>query len=207
MTMPAQEPVERVSFAEYLRREEKALNRHEFHEGEILAMSGGTHRHARIASQTLVALAQRLAGGPCYPVGADSRLRQKQDQRYVYPDLSVICGEAELDPSDPKQTTITNARLVVEVLSDSTEAYDRGEKFYYYRLVESLREYVLVSQMKPLIEVFLRKDDGSWTFDSFSGLDTVARLRSLEIDLPLAEVYAGLSFENRDTAQRGQASV
>ena len=116
-------------------------------------------------------------------------------RRYFYPDASVVCGEPQYDEADANETTIVNPRLIVETLSASTEAYDRGEKFTHYRHLASLREYVLVSQDRPAVETFLRRDDGTWTFSSHEGVAAVARLASLEIDLPLAEVYAGIPFE------------
>lgn len=193
MTVPVAK-TERVSFAEYLRREERAVDKHEFHNGEMLAMSGGTYEHSRVAANLISSMANRLAGGPCFVLESNMRTRQLQDRHYVYPDALVICGEPAFDPDDRNRTTITNPTAVFEILSASTEAYDRGEKFNLYRGIEILREYVLVSQHHPLVETFLRQDDGSWSLLAYEGQGAVARLRSLDIDLPLAEVYAGIKF-------------
>lgn len=123
------------------------------------------------------------------------RVRIPRRLRYVYPDISVVCGPPEFDPDDPKKTTIINPRVIAEVLSDSTESYDRGGKFEACREIPSLHEYVLVSQHEPLVEVFLRQTEGAWLFNAWKGLETATALRSLEITLPLSEIYAGLKFK------------
>ncbi len=193
MTVPVEK--HRHTIEEYLRLEEKALDRHEFHDGEILAMSGGTYRHSRINTNTLVELATRLKGKPCHPLDSNMRVRIALLPRYVYPDINVVCGPPEFDPADSKQTTILNPRVVVEVLSDSTESYDRGAKFELYREIPSLQEYVLVSQREPLVETFLRQADGTWLFKAWKGAESSVALRSLEVSLPLAEIYSGVEFE------------
>jgi Uma2 family endonuclease len=190
-------PVEkhRYTIAEYLHLEEKATERHEFHEGEILAMSGGTYRHSRINMDFGIALGIRLKGHPCHPLDSNMRVRIPGRLRYLYPDISVVCGQPEFDSDDPKQTTIINPRVVVEVLSESTESYDRGAKFDLYRQIPSLQQYILVSQNQPMIETFLRQSDGAWLFNPWAGLETTLQLRALEIAIPLKEIYAGIEFE------------
>jgi Uma2 family endonuclease len=113
---------------------------------------------------------------------------------YTYPDVSIICGPRESDLNDPLRETFTNPRLIVEVLSESTEAYDRGEKFDRYRQLDSLQEYVLVSRETSRVETFFRQSEGAWLLTPVSGLKSTAKLRSIEIELPLAEVYAGIEF-------------
>ena len=197
MALPAemQRQPERVSVAEYLAREAKAEQKHEFHDGEVLAMSGGTLRHSRINANLVGEVRDRLKGSPCFVLDSNMRVAIAATRRYFYPDATIVCGEPRFDENDPNQTTIVNPRVIVETLSASTEAYDRGEKFTHYRHLESLREYVLISQDRPAVETFLRRDDGTWTFSSWEGVAAVARLWSLEIDLPLAEVFAGITFE------------
>jgi Uma2 family endonuclease len=112
----------------------------------------------------------------------------------VYPDVPVICGKAEFDPRDDRNETVTNPRLVIEVLSPSTELHDRGEKFRRYRELQSLQEYVLVSQERPSIETYFRQADGTWLMAPYFGMQSVIRLRSVEIDLPMTEIYAGVDF-------------
>jgi Uma2 family endonuclease len=112
----------------------------------------------------------------------------------MYPDATVICGRPVLDRSDPHQETVINPRVIVEVLSPSTESYDRRDKFDSYRQIDSMGEYVLVSQDTPRIEVLRRQADGSWAITVFSGMDATATLQSIEVELPLNEAYAGVEF-------------
>jgi len=185
----------RYTIAEYLQMEEKARDRHEFHDGEILAMSGGTYGHSRINTQLLIALGNRLKGKSCHPLDSNMRVRIATRWDYLYPDISVVCGKPQFDPADPKKTTILNPRVVVEVLSESTELYDRGGKFDLYRQIPSLQEYILVSQTQPLVETFRRRSKGTWLFDSAKGLKATVKLPSLKIALPLRDIYAGMEFD------------
>lgn len=181
-----------LSRQEYLRLEASATDKHEFHAGEVLAMSGGTYEHSRILTNIIAALASRLKGGPCFPLESNMRVCIAREDRYVYPDALVVCGEPQFDPDDENRTTIVNPRLVVEVLSDSTEAYDRGAKFTAYRTLTSMEEYVLVSQREPLVESFRRQSDGFWIFAPIRGIDAVAAFTSIGVEVPLSEIYHGL---------------
>lgn len=192
MTLPAES--RRYSVQQYLELEGAADIKHEFHNGEILAMSGGSAAHSLIALNVGAELRNRLKGKPCRAFESNLRISIPKSGKFVYPDVSVICGPLQLEPADPKGETVLNPRLVVEVLSPSTESYDRRDKFDSYRLIESLEEYVLVSQDEPRIEVFLRQADGSWAFTAFSGIDATARFRSIQIELPLSEAFAGVDF-------------
>jgi Uma2 family endonuclease len=184
----------RYTVDEYLRRERDSVEKHEFDDGRIIALAGGTRRHALIAANTLAALHGRLKGTPCLPYGSDLRIRVAGRPKYVYPDVSVICGEAQADPEDPHGESFLNPRLIVEVLSPSTEKRDRGPKFDCYREMPSFREYVLIEQDAPRVELSCRHPDGTWLFDVAVGIEAVARLRSMDIDLPLAELYANAEF-------------
>jgi Uma2 family endonuclease len=182
---------------EYLIFELTADVKHEYRDGVIIDMAGTTLNHSLVAANTIGELRQRVRDKGCRTLEGNIRVRIPGKSRYYYPDASVFCGEPVFDPG-PKgtsQMTITNPRVIVEVLSDSTEAFDRGGKFTDYREIPSLREYVLIAQHAPQVEVYLRQDDGTWRFQPSAGLDAVARLDSLGIDLPLAEVYAGITFE------------
>ncbi len=192
MGLPAEK--RRYTVAEYFALEEAALEKHEYRQGEILAMYGGTLDHSGINSNVLREVGNRLKGKPCRAYDSNLRVRVGPGDRYVYPDALVICGEPQFDPDDEKRTTVRNPRVVIEVLSDSTEANDRGDKFASYRTVQTVQEYVLVSQHRPMIEVFSRLPDGLWRLSVAVGTDAVARLESLSIDLPLSEVYDGVTF-------------
>ena len=160
----------------------------------MLLMADGSADHSLIVANVIRHLGNRLDGKPCRVYDSNLRVRITKTVLYTYPDASVICGSRQIDPDDSAGQTILNPRVIVEVLSPSTEAYDRGEKFGRYRQLDSLEEYVLVSQLTPRVEMFFRQGDGTWLFDAASELTGTAKLRSLKIDLPLADVYAGIEF-------------
>lgn len=184
-----------VSIPEYLAKEALATERHEYHHGEVLMMAGGTYRHSRICFNVSGALFSRLRGHRCQASESNTRVAVTYRATYLYPDVTVVCGEPVFDSLDRNQTTVTNPTLIVEVLSESTEAYDRGAKFGIYRDLPSLQEYVLVSATEALVESYLRQGDGTWVLAYAKGVEAVARLRSLGIDVPLAEVYDRITFE------------
>lgn len=151
------------SYAEYLAYERDSTLKHEFCDGEILAMAGGSRRHNALALRVGAAFdASRGAG--CHAFQSDQRVRVLATGRATYPDVTVVCGPIEGDPADPSGDTITNPAVLVEVLSPSTEGYDRGEKWSDYQLVPSLREYVLVSQHEARVERYLRLPSGGWQY-------------------------------------------
>jgi len=185
-----QPPPRRYTVSEYFELEAASDQKHEYRDGQIIAMAGGTESHSLIIANVIGELRSRLKDQPCRVY--DSNLRVKVDRRYsyAYPDILVVCGERKFDPDDPSHITITNPKLVVEVLSPSTELSDRGEKFSYYLQSPTLEEYVMISQDKAKVETFLRQPDGTWSFAYFIGREATARLRCLQIELPLTEVYA-----------------
>ncbi len=174
--------------------EQDSQEKHEHRDGEVLLMAGGTADHSLIRANIIREVGNRLKGKPCYVYDSNLRVRIARKVLYTYPDASVICGPRQTDPNDPAGQTVTNPRVIIEVLSESTEGYDRGEKFDRYRQLDSLEEYVLVSQATPRIETFLRQAEGTWLLTAVSGRDATAKLRSLEIDLPLREAYGGIEF-------------
>lgn len=192
MSMPAEQ--HRHTVAEYLQLEEKASDRHEYWDGEILAMSGGTYAHAKVSTNIVVALGLRLRGQRCSPLDANMRVRTSVG-RYVYPDAQILCGPPVFDPQDTKQTTIINPTVIFEVLSPSTEDYDRVRKFDAYMLVESLKEYVLVDPRAALIQTYNRQEDGSWRLDRYTDQQSILKLRSVGLEIPMTEIYAGVEFE------------
>ncbi|HKV09458.1 MAG TPA: Uma2 family endonuclease, partial [Thermoanaerobaculia bacterium] len=132
-------------------------------------------------------LRQALKRSPCRVCPGDQRVHIPATGLYTYPDAVVVCGEPRFE--DERLDTLLNPTLLVEVLSPSTEAYDRGKKFEHYRSIESLAEYLLVSQTEPRVEQFLRQEDGIWLFKAFAGLDATLLLPSLRCAVPLAEIY------------------
>ncbi len=193
MTLPKLQAATTV--VEYLRFEARANEKHEYIDGEIIAMAGGTARAALIAAEVIRHLGNALEGKPYRVYTSDLRVRVARQAFLTYPDASIICGPVAFDPDDPKGTTVLNPRVLIEVLSPSTEAYDRGEKFKRYRRIASLEEFVLVSLDLPRIEVFHRGRDGAWVLHEFEGLRAVARLKSVRVNLPLKKVFARVDFD------------
>ena len=171
---------------DYLGVEEMSGVRHEFVDGQIFAMAGGTPEHAALSASALVLLGSKLRGGPCRPYSADLRIRVLATGLATYPDAAVICGEPARDPVSA--THVTNPSVVVEVLSSSTEEYDRGEKREHYQQIESLREYVLVAQDRRRVEVFQRAPDGAWVHHVYGPGDAI-ELPSLGLVLSTDELY------------------
>jgi Uma2 family endonuclease len=182
--MPARSQT--MSYAEYFALEEKSAEKHEFLHGEVFAMGGGTIEHAGLIASVSIALGNALRGHPCRVFSAELRIRIRATGLTTYPDVSVVCGKAEADPEDAH--AIVNPTLVVEVLSDSTEAYDRGEKAAHYRHLPSLREYVLVSQRRPRIEVYRKNDAGRWELYEHESGGQV-ELASVGCSIAVDEVY------------------
>jgi Uma2 family endonuclease len=177
---------------DYLGVEEMSSVRHEFVDGQIFAMAGGTPEHAALSAAVVVALGTKLRGKPCRPYSADLRVRVLATGLATYPDAAVVCGEPARDPASP--THITNPTLLVEVLSPSTEEYDRGEKREHYQQIEALREYVLVAQERRRVEVF-RRAEGAWAHEVYGAGSTI-ELASLGITLSTDDLYtdAGLDL-------------
>ncbi len=184
-----------ATIEEYLAFEGAAEFKHEWRDGEVIAMAGGTSDHALIIANLIRAIGNRLQGKGCRVFASEQRVRSRRPHLYTYPDVTVVCGEREFDPADENRVTILNPTLLVEVLSESNELYDRSEKFERYRGIESLREYVLVSQYIAKIETFHRADDGTWVINhAVAGVDATVRFASVDVELPLAEIYDGIQF-------------
>ncbi len=173
--------------ADYLVNEAQSASKHEYVAGEVFAMAGASKRHGTLALNIAVALRQHLRGKPCAVWMADMKVRVHSDSAYYYPDVVATCDPHDLSPDAPKDF-LQAPKLVVEVLSDSTEPVDRREKLLSYRRLPSLQEYVLVDQARAWVEVFRRTSTG-WTQDIYEAGEEV-RLASLELELPMAELYA-----------------
>jgi Uma2 family endonuclease len=176
-----------VSEEEYLARERAGDTKHEYHRGTIVAMVGASREHNLIVTGTLVSLGVQLRKRPCELYPSDMRLRIAVQGKYLYPDVTVVCGEPQF--ADDYVDNLLNPTVIIEVLSPSTEANDRGEKFESYRMVESLREYLLIAQDRYHIAHFVRQADSSWLMKEAAGPEAVIRLQSIGCELPLSEVY------------------
>ena len=170
---------------EYLATERSALRKHEYFGGEIFAMAGATERHDTITANVTTALGNALRGGPCRPHTSDMRIHIPATGLYTYSDGLVVCGPQFTDET---RDTLVNPAVLFEVLSDSTEGYDRGRKFDNYRSIPSLKDYVLVSQHEILVEHFVRQDDGTWNLRVLRPGQTL-RLTGAPIELPVEDLY------------------
>ena len=184
---------------EYLEQENRTGVKHEYYRGETFAMVGGTPRHALIATNVLRESSEALKGRPCVAYNGDLRIKVGPSGLYTYPDASIICGELELDGD--LSDTVLNPTVVVEVLSESTEKYDRGQKSAHYRRIPSLQALVLISQARPLVECFTRHESGGWLLTEASEPGETLVLDPVGIAIPLAEIYRDVSFDPPPTSR------
>jgi Uma2 family endonuclease len=180
---------------EYLELERRSETKNELINGQIVAMAGASFEHNDIAANVLTALRVLLRGKGCRAVGSDQRVHVPATGLFTYPDVTVVCGKPEFHPKD--QDTLTNPRVLVEVLSDSTERYDRGAKFAHYRSIPSFVEYVLVAQDEPRVEHFRRVETEQWLLTVYRGEGARVELRALGCELPVAELYEGVVLGGR----------
>lgn len=182
-----------LTLSEYLAQELRTGIRHEYYRGETFAMVGGTPRHALIATNFLCESSLALKNATCVAYNGDLRIKVDESGLYTYPDASIICGPLKLDDEVPN--TVLNPTVIVEVLSDSTEKYDRGRKSDHYRHIQSLQELVLISQDRPLAECFTRHESGGWLLTDVRELEESLSLKSVGIAIPLTELYRNVEFD------------
>ncbi|HXH92894.1 MAG TPA: Uma2 family endonuclease [Thermoanaerobaculia bacterium] len=191
-------PHPRLTPEEYLRIERAAEWKSEYIDGEMFAMAGASMRHVLITTNLVGELRDRLREGPCTVYGAELRVATDRLRHYTYPDVVVVCDPVEV--VDEHRDTLTNPKVIAEVLSDSTEKYDRGAKFERYRAVPTLSEYLLVSQDRVHIELYTRQPDGGWFLREWNDPDAEIDLTSLHCRLKIAEVYAKVTFGDQATS-------
>src|SRR5918996_4787203 len=184
MSSPAQQ---HYTAEEYLALERQAQCKSEYYAGDISAMAGASRWHNLIVANVIGELWSQLKGRPRTTYPSDMRVKVSPTGLYTYPDVTVVCSEAQFE--DHQQDTLLNPTLIVEVLSESTEAYDRGGKFAHYRKLASLMEYVLITQTKPHIEHYVRQPDSRWLLAEADNLHDTVHLPSIDCHLALAEVY------------------
>ena len=185
---------------EYLARERQAETKSEYFAGEIFAMAGATREHILCVVNLSRELSLQLLDRPCELYTNDMRVKVDETGLYTYPDLVVVCGEPQFE--DAQVDTLLNPTLIIEVLSRTTEAYDRGKKFAQYRRLETLQEYLLVAQDQPWVERYLRQPDGQWLFSVTEELTGLLPLPSISGELRLAEVYRKIPFPDGGESQR-----
>jgi len=171
----------------YLAQEREAETKSEYYAGQVYAMSGANEAHNLIVWNVGGELRSLLKKRPCKGYPSDMRVKVSPTGLYTYPDVTVVCGEAQFD--DGHKDTLLNPTVIIEVLSESTEAYDRGKKFAHYRTLDSLAEYLLVAQDSVAIDRYVRQSDGGWLLTAYRGLAAVAMIEAIDCELPLAEVY------------------
>ena len=185
-----------MSEADYLLFERKNEAKHEFFAGEVFAMTGASEAHNLISTSTSFLLYGQLRGRSCKIYPGDMRVKVTATGLYTYPDISVVCGETEF--TDDQLDTLINPTVIIEILSPSTERYDRGKKFQHYREIASLQEYILIAQDSPRIERYRRQTGNAWEFMDASSLDAELELPSIGCVLALAEVYEQVDFSADD---------
>lgn len=179
-------PIPKITYNDYLALEASSPIKNEYLCGEIYAMSGGTPEHARLSAAIISQFSSALAGRPCNVYSSDLRVRIVETDLATYPDVTVVCGKFELAPDDPH--AVVNPTLLVEVLSDSTEAYDRGAKSAHYRHIPSLREYALICQKEQKIEIFRRNDQQRWELFEY-GPGEFAEFASVDCKVEVNQIY------------------
>ena len=189
----AAKPQGLLSREEYLALERRGEEKHEYLAGELVAMVGASFRHNLIQTRVLAGLYQQLRGRPCEVTPSDLRVTVGALGIYTYPDVTVVCGEPQFE--DAEQDTLLNPTVLIEILSPSTESYDRGKKFQPYRLIPTCREYLLIAQDQSLIEHYLRQPNNRWLLATFEQLGDVIALDSIGCTLALADVYDGIVFD------------
>ena len=191
-------PVRKLTPKQYLAIERKAQFKSEFYRGEMFAMSGASRQHNTIQANLMWRLNERLEGTPCQAVGSDLRVHVSATGLYTYPDAVIHCEPSRF--LDNQFDTLLNPTVLFEILSDSTEKYDRSAKSKQYRKIDSLQEYVLISQTAPQVEVYQRLPDGDWKLRESADMAASLTLTSVGITIPLSEVYQRVEFPDLETS-------
>lgn len=183
----------RLTPEQYLRLERLAETKSEFFDGEVIPMPGVSRHHNRINRDLVVEFTNQFADRPCEVFFCDMRVKIPATGSYAYPDVAVLCGEPAFE--DAETDTLLNPQVIIEVLSESTEAHDRGRKLRHYRSIQSLQEYVLISQTECRIECYSRQPSGEWVYNDITDLQGTIVLHSIDCRLPVARVYRSVAFK------------
>jgi Uma2 family endonuclease len=192
-------PKTRLTPEQYLAIERKASLRSEFCDGRMTHMPVTNVWHAQTKVNLIGEIGIRLKGGPWHTLSTDMRVKVPRTGLYTYPDIVIVDEQVMLE--DAARDTLLNPQVIIEILSDSTEAHDRGKKFRHYRQIESLQEYVLVAHDEPVIDRFVRRAVGVWNLTSVEGLDREFAFATVPVRVPLADIYAGVAFPADGTPQ------
>ncbi|NUO83031.1 Uma2 family endonuclease [candidate division KSB1 bacterium] len=195
--MSAQPKPIRLSTEEYLARERRAEFKSEYFNGELFAMAGAQQAHNLIVGNLLRTLGNQLVERDCKVYPSDMRVKIAKINKYTYPDVVVTCGKENFE--DAEVDTLLNPVVIFEILSDSTEAYDRGKKFQHYQFLESLSEYVLISQDAVRVEQYIRQSDKTWQYSQYQELGDLVKLESVNCELALKDVYVKVEIESNNS--------
>ena len=179
----------RLTVKEYLELDRAAELKSEYHDGEVFPIAAVSFNHAQLVVRASVALHSRIRPGACTIGSSPIRVRVSPS-RYLYPDLVVVCGKPQF--TDEQVDTLTNPKVIVEILSPSTADYDQGGKFDLYRQLASFEEYVLISQDQSRVMVYRKQSSTKWTLDIITGFDSIVKLDSIQVEFPLSELYEGI---------------
>lgn len=182
-----------VTPEEYLAVERESATKAEYFDGTVYAMTGASINHIRVVTNLTRELSIQLRDRKCDVLSNEMKVRLQNSRKFFYPDVTVLCGELQFH--DKRKDVVLNPVLVIEVLSPSTEAYDRGAKFQAYQTLDSLKEYVLVAQDSPVVEQYVRRSDGKWDYMAVVGLESSLSLPSVECNLSLSAVYDKVEFD------------
>lgn len=173
---------------EYLEREQTSPIKHEYYAGEVFAMAGGSEAHNLIASNVNASIYAQIRGRGCRIYPSDMRIKIVNTGLYTYPDLTIVCGTPDF-VNTKKRDTLLNPTIIIEILSSSTERYDRGVKFQNYRSIETLKEYILIAQNTYHVERYIRQEGNTWLLTEATGMESTIALESIQVTLALADVY------------------
>jgi Uma2 family endonuclease len=183
-----------ITIKEYLETERAAVTKHEYYRGETFAMSGARRNHNEIQSNMIGEVRNHLKDKGCRVYGSDFRVHIPSNTLFTYPDVVIVCGEPQM--LDDDFDTLLNPTVLIEILSPSTQSYDRGDKFNLYRSIASLQHYILIASESVGIEQYSRQKNGQWLLQETISIESALEIQTIEVSIPLSEIYAGVDFKN-----------
>jgi Uma2 family endonuclease len=188
------EPSKTITREAYLSLERKAELKSEFVDGDVFAMAGASREHNLIAANIVRVLGNQMLDRPCNFYPSDMKVRIERMDAYTYPDIAIACDPEIFE--DDHRDVLMNPLAIMEILSESTEAYDRGRKFAHYQFIPSFIEYILISQLSPRVERFVRQNDGTWIYSIYGAMGEIVPVGSVNCELPVSEIYRKIGFKN-----------
>jgi Uma2 family endonuclease len=192
-------PERKLTEEDYLAIDRAAANRSIFYRGEMYAMTGAKEAHVLVTANLLASIWNQFENGPCRVYASDMRVKNARTGSYFYPDVAALCDKPKF--ADSQSDTLINPKVIIEVLSESTESFDRGGKFEDYQLLDSLDTYALVAQNKPRVELYRKQSDGSWNYLPFNEISDVLNLDSIDVQVSLNKIYAKVEFDSEPESE------